>query len=124
MPSFLHIFHVIEHDAAVGLGVAAPVIGIFNPAAGALAQTLSGSILRAEQLFADPTKKQGPDRKQFVLDEITNAMPLIRLGLQLAGKDLDPSLSPQVISDGVDGLVAALNALSKLSQSLQTVKAA
>ncbi len=79
----------------------------------------SGGGVRAERIYATE-EKAGAQKKQIVMDEIGNALPLVQAEAALAGHDLQlPPEILQEISAATDEQVALMNRWSKILGMIQ-----
>jgi hypothetical protein len=133
--SFLSILKVVGHDVKVGTdvvlnsaSVAIPAIVTFDPALAPITPVISlivTSIQRAEALFtqAPGAPSTGATKKQFVLDELSNALPLLQAGLGAAGKTIDTTAIMSAASSFIDVIVSVLNAVASFASAGSTTTA-
>ena len=119
--SFISILKTIGTDAEKVMAAAAPMVGAFNPAAGALMTMVSAGVVQAEQLFPEP--QSGPRKKNLVMTNFESAIPLIQLGIQIDGGAVVNSADfTTKASDVVDKLSAYLESVAALTAVVQAAK--
>ena len=127
--SFLSVLKVIGHDAMLAgnfvvknAAVALPALVTIDPALAPIAPVINlimNSIQRAETLFIAQAGQasNGPVKKQFVLDELANALPLLVAGLGAGGRTIDTTAIQTAAASLIDAIVSALNAVASFAKT-------
>lgn len=117
--SLLSILKVIGKDLLLADQAAAPFVAMFNPAAGAIMNTIGRLVVRAEVTYTE--EKQGATKKQMVIDEFTALFPIFQQALKdQAGVIL--TFDADKVGDLIDATVTQFNATKALHDSLRVVK--
>ncbi len=111
-----HDLAIVGRDALALAPVAGVIIGMVNPAAGALFTGITGrltsSILAAEQTIKE--EKSGALRAQTVVSDFENALSLAS---EISGRQY--TYDKVALQAAIDGQVAALNGFAALKSSLK-----
>lgn len=90
------------------------VVDTIDPAVAPLVNLIYNGILRAESIqTADNANK-----KQLVLDEVNNAVPLLQAGLAAAGKTVDAAKVTSAASEFNDAYVAFMKAYANVATAV------
>ncbi|SRR5258708_28165780 len=112
----MKLLDVLKTVGKIAEQEAPTVIGLVNPAAGALAQSLTTSIIAAQ---AKGGVGNGAAKKQTALELLSVAQPLlIQLFESASGKKVDEQQFGDGVSKSIDGLVEILNAAGILPKAV------
>ena len=119
--SFLSILKTIGKDLVIADRVAAPFVGLFNPAIGSAMTTIGNLVVKAETVYTG--EKQGVAKKQLVIDEFTALFPLFQNVLKdQAGLLL--TFDASQVGNLIDATVAQINAAKALHDTFKLEKVA
>ena len=98
---------------------AVSVIDTIDPAVAPLVNLVYNTILKAEGIAT----LDNANKKQLVLDETANAIPLLQAGLAQAGKSIDAAKVQSAIGGLNDAYVAFLKAYAAVHDAVSTTTA-